>query len=148
MKHVSPVMGLFAAFMLAALAGCSTPGTGDVLAGGDAQLRMRSMQTRAFDATDKEMVMRAVIAALQDIGFMIEQADETLGTVTARKFVMMRDEGRDIRMTVIVRPGEPGKMLVRANAEFNRKVVDDPKAYQNFFTTLSKALFLNAQQVE
>lgn len=140
--------GALGVWILCSLAACSTPGTGDVLSGGDDQLKARSMQTRAFDVNDKRTVMRAIIATLQDIGFMIEQADETLGTITARKFVLQRDEGNDIRMTVTVQPRGGSQMLVRANAEFNNKPVNDPKAYQNFFMALSKALFLAAQQVE
>ncbi len=148
MNPIPPTTRLLATLALAVLAGCLTPGTGDVLSGSESQLRMRSMQTRSFDVSDKLLVMRAVISTLQDIGFMIEQADETLGTVTARKFVSPRNEGGDLRMTVTVRPGDGGKMLVRANAEFNRNAVEDPEAYQNFFTSLSKTLFLNAQQVK
>lgn len=148
MKNTVRLLPLLNALILLGLAACTTPDTGDVLSGGDSQLRTRSMQTRAFDVSDKQLVMRAVIATLQDIGFMIEQADETMGTITARKFVMQRDEGHNVRMTVTVRPRDGGQMLVRANAEFNNKPVDDPQAYQNFFMTLAKALFLTAQQVE
>lgn len=148
MTPIPSVTRLLAALALAAMAACSTPGTGDVLSGGESQLRTRSMQTRSFDVSDKLVAMRAVIATLQDIGFMIEQADETLGTVTARKFATSHNEKGDLRMTVTVRSGDGGKMLVRANAEFNRNAVDDPAAYQKFFTSLSNALFMNAQQVK
>jgi len=39
-------------------------------------------------------------------------------------------------------------MLVRANAQFNVKPVEDPVQYQNFFTSLEKSLFLSAHAGE
>jgi hypothetical protein len=39
-------------------------------------------------------------------------------------------------------------MIVRSNAQFNLQTVVDPEPYQQFFVALSKALFLEAQQVE
>lgn len=145
-KRVKSV--LLVASLAGALAACAPPGTGDVLTGGEAQLRTRSIQTRAFEVSDRQLVMRAVIATLQDIGFLIEQADATMGTVTAQKFVMERGIGQVIRMTVTVRPRDSRQMLVRANAEFNNKPVEDPQAYQNFFVALGKALFLTAQPAD
>jgi hypothetical protein len=131
-----------------ALAACASPSPESILGGGEAQLKNRSMQTRVFDTSDKQLVLRTVVTTLQDIGFMIEQADATLGTVSARKFVVERDMPRDIRMMVTVRPRDSQRMLVRANAEFNNKPIDDPLAYQNFFVALAKALFLTAQQAD
>ena len=49
------------------------------------QVQLRSIQSRAFDTTDKEKTMRAIIATLQDLGFMLDRADYTLGVVTASK---------------------------------------------------------------
>ena len=51
-------------------------------------------------------------------------------------------------MTVSVRPKGETQLLVRANAQYQLKAVEDPQPYQNFFTALSKALFLEAHQVE
>jgi hypothetical protein len=39
-------------------------------------------------------------------------------------------------------------MLVRANAQFNVKPMEDPIQYQNFFSPLEKSLFLTAHAGE
>lgn len=134
-----------AAALLGALAACATPGSDDVFAGGDSQLKLRSAQTRAFETADREKVLRGVVATLQDLGFMVSGADAALGTVTGRRFTS-DSAGRtyDLRMTVSVRPRDERRMLVRANAEFNNKPVEDPKAYQNFFAALGRSIFLTA----
>jgi hypothetical protein len=79
---------------------------------------------------------------LQDLGFIIDRADATLGSVSATKL-----DSYLLKITVTVRPrGE--QMLVRANAQYNITPVEDPKPYQDFFSSLSKSLFLQAQNVD
>jgi len=39
-------------------------------------------------------------------------------------------------------------MLVRANAQFNVSPIEDPKHYQDFFSSLEKSLFLTAHAGE
>ncbi|MFA5522585.1 MAG: hypothetical protein WCY98_12885 [Castellaniella sp.] len=110
--------------------------------GSESQLQKRSYQTRAFDTVDKEKVLRAVIATLQDLGFVIDRADLTLGSVSATKLNVY-----SLRITVSVRQrGE--QSIVRANAQYNVIPVEDPKPYQDFFDGLSKSLFLQAQDVD
>jgi len=107
------------------------------------QVKLRSIQTRAFDTTDKEKMLRTIIATLQDLGFVIDKADLDLGTVSATKLNRYA-----LRMTVTVRPRGERQLLVRANAQYGVTPVYDPLPYQNFFASLEKALFLEAQQVE
>jgi hypothetical protein len=108
----------------------------------ETQLQKRSYQTRAFDTPDKQKVLRAVISTLQDLGFIIDRADATLGSVSATKL-----DSYLLKITVTVRTrGE--QMLVRANAQYNITPVEDPKPYQDFFSSLSKSLFLQAQNVD
>lgn len=107
------------------------------------QLEKRSYQTRAFDTPDKEKVLRATIATLQDLGFVIDKADLTLGTVSATKL-----DAYLLKMTVSVRPKGKEQMIVRANAQFNVTPIEDPKPYQDFFNSLGKSLFLQAQDVD
>jgi hypothetical protein len=107
----------------------------------DAQVRLRNMQTRTFDLADRNQALRGVIAALQDLGFVIERANEPLGLVTAARFAEPR--WMDIvGVTVTVRPHGEGQVLVRANAIFNNEPITDPKIYQNFFATLERSLFV------
>jgi len=108
----------------------------------ESQLQKRSYQTRAFDTTEKEKVLRGVIATLQDLGFVIDGADAMLGSVSATKL-----DAYHLRITVSVRP-RGQQMLVRANAQYNVTPVEDPKPYQDFFDSLGKSLFLQAQNVD
>ena len=107
------------------------------------QLQKRSYQTRAFDTPDKEKVLRATIATLQDLGFVIDKADLTLGTVSATKL-----DAYLLKMTVSVRAKGKEQTIVRANAQFNVTPVEDPKPYQDFFNSIGKSLFLQAQEVD
>ena len=108
----------------------------------ESQLQKRSYQTRAFDTTDKQKVLRATISTLQDMGFVIDRADATLGSVSATKLDVYL-----LKITVSVRP-RGQQMIVRANAQYNLTPVEDPKPYQDFFNSLSKSLFLQAQEVD
>ena len=124
------------------ISGCSNQPNKQIMAGAN-QVELRSYQTRAFDTTDKEKMLRTVIATLQDLGFVIDQADEDIGAVTGTKI-----SGYQIRMTVITRPRGETQLMVRANAYYNVTPIEDPEPYQDFFTSLSKALFLTAHEVD
>lgn len=136
-----PVLAIMA-FIPFLVIGCSNSPNKEIMAGAN-QVELRSYQTRAFDTTDKEKMLRAVIATLQDLGFVIDQADEDIGSVTGTKI-----SGYKIRMTVISRPRGEKQIAVRANAYYNVKPIEDPAPYQDFFTSLEKALFLTAHQVD
>ncbi len=106
------------------------------------QVMLRSIQSRAFDTTDKEKTLRTIISTLQDLGFVIDQADATLGSVSATKL-----KKYNLRMTVTVRPRGKTQTLVRANAQYQLVSVEDPEPYQQFFTSLGKAMFLEAHEI-
>jgi hypothetical protein len=117
----------------------------DLLAPTDAQMKLRSLQTRTFDVADRNLALRGVIAALQDLDFIIERANEPLGLVTAARFA--EPNYYDVvSVTVTVRPQGAGSMQIRANAIYNNKPIEDPKVYQNFFATLERSLFLGREQ--
>lgn len=107
------------------------------------QVQLRAIQSRAFDTTDREKTLRAVIATLQDLSFVVDKADLGLGTVSATKL-----DGYSLRMTVSVRARGQHEMIVRANAQFNDRPVVDPKPYQSFFVALERAMFLSAHSVD
>lgn len=127
--------------VLGALACASPQPEPDLLAPTEEQMKLRTFQSRTFDVTDREQAIRAVIAALQDLGFIIERANGPLGVVTAARFA--EPNYYDVMgVTVTVRPQEGGKMLIRANAIYNNEPITDPKVYQNFFATLERSLFI------
>jgi len=115
----------------------------------ESQVKLRSYQTRVFDTTDREKMLRTVLATLQDFGFVIEKADATLGSVSGTKLNQY-----EMRMTVTVRPQGETRLLVRASAEFKPKgnaaarPVEDAAPYRDFFAALEKSIFLAAHQVD
>lgn len=129
--------------LIVTLSGCATPAV-RALETDASQVKLRSIQTRAFDTTDKKKMMQTVISTMQDLDFVIDKADLTLGSVTGSKFLGYTN----VTMTVTVRPRGEKQLLVRANAQYGVKSVEDPATYQDFFTALEKAIFLTAQQVD
>ena len=133
---------LLCATLTLGTAGCAT--TQERLLDSDvSQVQIRSIQTRAFDTTDRETTLRTVIATMQDLGFVIDKADAVLGSVSATKL-----DNYSLRMTVTLRPRGENQLLVRANGQYNIKPVTEPEPYQQFFTSLEKAMFLTAHQVD
>ncbi len=114
----------------------------NILETSESQVKLRSMQSRVFDITDRNYLLRTIIATLQDLGFVIDDADTDLGTVSGTK-----RSGYSLRMTVSIRPRGAQQTIVRSNAQYNLMMVEDPEPYQQFFSSLSKALFIEAHLV-
>jgi hypothetical protein len=139
MKSLLPAILL----SLSLLGGCATTNQRVLDSGDETQLQKRSYQSRTFDTADKEKVLRATVSTLQDLGFVIDRADLMLGSISGTKL-----DGYQIKITVSVRPKGTDRMSVRANAQFNITPIEDPKHYQDFFSSLEKSLFLTAHAGE
>lgn len=113
-----------------------------VLAVNESQIKLRSMQSRIYDTADKIKTLRIVMATLQDLGFVIDKADDVLGSVSATKL-----DRYAVRITVNVRPNGETQMLVRANAQYNLRAIEDPEPYQQFFAAFEKSLFLGTHNI-
>jgi hypothetical protein len=130
--------------------GCMTNPALAVFNTGD-QLRVRSYQTRSFETTDREKTLRAIIATMQDLDFVIDKADATLGSVSGTKLARY-----ELRMTATIRPRGASQLIVRVSAQYkpnakaNANVVpiEDPAAYRDFFAALGKSMFLAAHDVD
>jgi hypothetical protein len=133
----------FLVLLLVVLSGCQTNSRDQILATSQSQVETRSYQSRAFDTKDKQKTLRNIIATLQDLGFVVDKADVSLGVVSATKL-----SGYALRMSVTIRDRGKKQTLVRANAEYNNSAVDDPLQYQKFFDALEKSMFLTAHEVD
>ena len=138
-RFISALALLLALFSAA----CQTDSRQQVLSTDRSQVELRAVQTRAFDTTDKNLTLRTVIATLQDLGFVVDKADEALGAVSATKY-----SGYSMRMTITVRPRGSSQTAVRASAQYNLSAVSDAAPYQQFFAALEKAMFLTANEVD
>ena len=134
-----------------AFSGC-TSSKEQLLKMDQSQVKLRSMQTRAFDTKEKDKMLRTVISTLQDLGYIVNEANEVIGTVSARtthiKYKFLEKKKYPLLITVTVRPRGETQLLVRANAQYNQKAVENPLVYQNFFTVLEKSMFLTAHEVD
>ena len=108
------------------------------------QLQARSIQSRTFELTDRIKAMRAVIATLQDLDFVIDRADSRLGIITATKL-----KGYHLHITAKVDDRKSGPILVRVNLTVGFVNIANPmptsigsEVYQEFFTSLGKNVFL------
>jgi hypothetical protein len=130
------------------VSGCMSPSYSKAFTARD-QLATRSYQTRAFPTADREKTLRAVIATMQDLGFVIDKADAALGSVSATKLRIY-----ELRLTATVRPYGATQLLVRVNAQYKAfpqaiaVPLEDPAPYRDFFVALGKSLFLDGQQIE
>lgn len=124
------------------LTGCFANNASYVLGTNQSQVHTRNYQSRAFDTNDKALVLRAVVSTMQDLGFIINQADDKIGTISGSSFSNMSV------LTVTIRQINQNRLIVRVIAQHNRKLIEDPTAYQNFFTSLSQSLFLEAHEIE
>lgn len=136
-----PLVAVMVALPL--LAACQADSRQQVLATANSQVAQRSISTRSFETGDQSKVFRAVIATLQDLGFVVDRADATLGTVSATRF------GQDlVRLTISLRPRGQATTIVRASGQLNQHELSDPAPFQRFFEALSQALFLQAQNID
>ena len=118
------------------LNGCVNSKTQIVNSESESQLKVRSYQTKTYDNISKTKAIRATIAVLQDLGFVIDRADSLTGTVSGTKL-----DGYKIVMSVTIRQTQKS-VKVRTNAQYGLKAIKDPKIYQDFFVSLDKGMFL------
>lgn len=136
-----PIMIL--ASLMPMITACQMDSRQQVLATSNTQAAQRAISTRSFDTGDQPRVFQATIAALQDLGFVVDRADAVLGTVSATRY-----GGNLIRLTVSLRQISPRQTVVRASGQINQVALSDPEPFQRFFEALSQALYLAANPIE
>lgn len=99
------------------------------------QLEVQRMQTAVFETHDRKVVTRGIVAALQDLDFIISEADAEQGLVAAKKFGTY-----PITMTITTQPISSKQILIHAIAQSNLKTLEDRALYEQFFATVEKYL--------
>jgi hypothetical protein len=99
-------------------------------------------ESRVFDTDDLGRLRHGVAAALQTLGFAIDeiQADPVLVTAT-------RAIGQVHRLAVHVHPREEAQSLVRVEAVLPDRDMREPPVLRCFFEALSKAMYLTGHDV-
>ncbi len=140
-KRIRKALAVSGVFAL--VGGCTygPPPTTDLLSMTEEQMKLRSFQTRNVDVPTRGQAIQGVLAALQNLGFIVERVNEPLGLVTGARFAEPRFTDV-LGITVTVQERSKGMMTVRANAIFNNAPIEDPEVYQNFFATLERSMFV------
>jgi hypothetical protein len=63
-----------------------------ILMSESSQVRLRAIQSRVFDTTDRLKIMHAVVAAMQDLYFKVDVLDEELGVISGKKLYHEDDD--------------------------------------------------------
>lgn len=138
---------------------------------------LRHLQTRSFKTSDERKLLKAGAGVLQDLGFNIDESEMSLGVIVGSKerdateagqvaaavFVallgggaMPIDDNQKIRASFVTRKAKGG---TNARVTFQRVVwntqgrvsrtesIEEPEIYQEFFSKLSKAVFLDANEI-
>lgn len=180
-KYRSHLVILWVVLCIFSLGGC----TSTTVQPGDLRLTpettaKRHSQMRILDTDDEAMVLVAIVAVLQDIGFLIDESEAQLGLIVGSKersaiqpaevaasytlavvAILLTgeavdpvyDERQTMRVSVVTTPVE-GKNGTAVRVNFQRlvftnkgsisrkEVLGSEEIYQEFFTKLSKSLFL------
>ncbi|MFQ5958645.1 MAG: hypothetical protein ACE5LF_04680 [Alphaproteobacteria bacterium] len=83
-KSLLPVLAAAIALPLLA-GGCATKIPDDALKLTEESLELRQLQTRRFDTGDEGMLLSAIAAVLQDLGFTLDESEPDIGVVVASK---------------------------------------------------------------
>jgi len=141
------------------------------------QLEKRQFQTRTYETADKPLVMKAMLNVLQDEGFIVYNANPLLGFIYGVKDFDTSDPNIDISkefglsksrlnwngvkvatIETTANVTEYGKSM-RVRVNFKRKLlniygnaqfiddVNDENYYQDFFSKVDKAIFLQKQKI-
>jgi len=160
------------ALLAAGVTACPSIGGGEPPERPMSQMEARSFQTRAYETEDTRLVMKALINALQDMGLIIKTADADLGLLTAEKWTNVPHTKKEIRKaqkkelalassvvlectanvspfgnSTRVRIVFQQKTLDGAGAVLQANMIQDPGFYQDFFSRVSKSVFLQQEGV-
>lgn len=139
------------------------------------QVQVRQLQMRAYDIAEEIPVMKAIIAALQDEGFIISAANLELGLITAAMEIQDKDEKtkwwteffhgpgmgtyqttkrfeasatvQKRKKAVRVRINIIAKTLTNTGGIMWSQPVYNPEIYHDIFAKMDKSIFLAKENI-
>lgn len=171
MKKLNLAILCLTPFLLVA---CAEKSDQQLLESNKSQLQMREFQMRQFQVTDQKVVVKAIVNALQDMGFMVKNAVVDAGIVVASKEKDIEDGGeafltwffqgnkaRYSKNSILeatvnfteaidqtkIRASFQLKILDNKGGIKKVKTIDDLKFYQDFFSRIDKAMYLQKEKI-
>lgn len=162
--------GVLLIFLALACTGCHLGSQEEPLT----QLQIREIQSRTFASCDPKSVLKEMINVLQDDAFIVKHANLELGLLSGEKDVDVEDSlSRFVSILAADRRAHYRKNCTievsanvsqygdetRVRVNFQQKVFDnfgrimdvrqvyDQEYYQEFFTKVSKGLFIQEEQI-
>jgi len=137
------------------------------------QLEIRQMQTHLYDVKNFKLVMKAMLNVLQDEGYVVKNVQLNLGFLNATKEVDIESPGarfwgggfsnpdRWVKMSVMDVTANVTEFGSRTKVRVNFQVkkvdnygavagiyqVQDPQFYQEFFSKVSKSIFIQEEKL-
>ena len=142
-RHLRQGLAALIAAALVAATGCQQGVPPEALQLTSESLQRRQLQTRHFDTDDETAILQSSAAALQDLGFNIDESETELGVIVGSKdrdaseagqvaaavtmavlfgVYMPVDEKQNIRASLVTRPAGAERTSVRVT--FQRLVWD------------------------
>jgi hypothetical protein len=137
----------------------------------------RQLQTRVFEAIDEQKLLTASAAVLQDLGFTIDETDTGSGVIVCSRDRNVIDPGevvlsialmfigfyypfaceQKVLASLVTLPVTDQKTAVRITFQhivwnldhviIKKEQLNEPEIYQEFFSKLSKSIFLVAHEI-
>ncbi|MGD2186346.1 MAG: hypothetical protein PVI71_09465 [Desulfobacterales bacterium] len=159
------------------LAACQNRILKDALMLSPASLKDRQLQTRIFEAIDEKKLLTASAAVLQDLGYTIDETEVRAGVIVCSRDRDVTDPGevllsiallllglyvpyaekQKVLASLVTQPLQDESIAVRItfqhmvwnsdNVMIKNEQINEPEIYQDFFSKLSKSVFLVAHEI-
>ncbi|MEJ2221083.1 MAG: hypothetical protein P8X80_09720 [Desulfobacterales bacterium] len=140
-------------------------------------LKDRQLQTRIFEDSNEKKILTASAAVLQDLGFNIDETEVSTGVIACSRERDVTDpkevvlsiallflgidlpyaEKQKVLASLVTKPLSQNRVAVRITFQhmvwnsrhvlIKNEQINEPEIYQEFFSKLSKSVFLVAHEI-
>lgn len=162
---------------LSSFLGCQNKILREALTLSPESLKDRQLQTRLFEGSDEKKILTASAAVLQDLGFNIDETEVSAGVIACSRERDVTDpkevvlsiallflgidlpyaEKQKVLASLVTKPLSQNRIAVRITFQhmvwnsrhvlIKNEQMNEPEIYQEFFSKLSKSVFLVAHEI-